>query len=565
MPHRVLIRHCIWVLLVSVAGSSAWAQTAPPTASVTRAYTVFLRGTPIGRENLTVRSDTAGLTVTSQSTLGAPLNIVMRHGEVVYRPDLTPISLTLDATINQKNVTLRTSFANGSAVSEGNDAGTPVRNVSPLQPRTFVMPDIFFGSVEALGRQLAIVNGLPNDLHAFVAPGVDIGLRVQDASRGRVAIGATSMEVYRYDLVFSNATGELTAHLMTELNGGLLLFSVPSQALEVIREDLTTATARTLVFANPTDEAVSIPANGFSLAGTLTRPPASPSSTPPGGSAPRLPAIVVLGGSGAEERDGYVGGVPVIGQIAGALAEAGYLVVRYDRRGAGQSGGRAESATLTDYAEDARAAVRWLAARGDVDIRRISILGHSESAWVALLAASQDNRIAAVVSIAAPSQTGNELVLDQQRMALNRLNLSPGEREAKVALQKQIQAAVLSGKGWEGVPADVRRQADTPWFQSLLAYDPAKVLDRVRQPLLFVHGQLDKQIAVDNVDRLSEAARKANRSKVIDVVSVRGVNHLLVPAVTGEVSEYGTLANRNVSRDVTMAIGNWLNVALPAR
>jgi dipeptidyl aminopeptidase/acylaminoacyl peptidase len=254
-----------------------------------------------------------------------------------------------------------------------------------------------------------------------------------------------------------------------------------------------------------------------------------------------------------------------MGQLAGALAEAGFVVVRYDRRGAGQSGGRAESATLSDHAEDLRVTVRWLGNRKDIDSKRIAVLGHSEAAWIAMLAASRESRIAAVVSIAAPSETGSEVVLDQQRIELNRLNLSPAEREEKVALQKRIQAAVLSGSGWEGVPDDVRRQADTPWFESLLAYDPAKVLEKVKQPLLFVHGQLDRQIGVENLERLSEKARRANKSKTIDVVSVRGVNHLLVPAVTGDVAEYGTLTDRNVSRDVTTAISDWLMRTMPAR
>ncbi|MEQ1758451.1 MAG: alpha/beta fold hydrolase [Vicinamibacterales bacterium] len=567
MSHHAFARHLsgpsalvVWLILLALPDltlAQAQGPIATPPAGA-RVFTVFLRGTPVGRETMNVRSDATGLTIASQSNLGAPLNIVMRRGEITYRPDLTPASLTLEATINQREVTLRTMFANGSAVSEGNDGGNPVRATNPIQPRTFVYPDIFFGAIEGLGRQLSVINGLPDDIHAFIAPGVDVAVRVKDASRGRVSVGATAIDVYRYELVFSNSTGELVAHLTTEINGGLLIFQVPSQALDVVREDLTSATARTMVFANPTDEPVSMQSNGFTLGGTLTRPPNAAATA-------KLPAVVLLAGAGADERDGYVGGVPIMGQLAGALADAGFIVIRYDRRGAGQSGGRSESATLGDYAEDARVAVKFLANRKDVDARRIAVLGHSEAAWVAMLAASRDNGIAAVVSIAAPSQTGSELVLDQQVTALSRLNLTPAEREEKIAFQRRIQAAVVGGSSWEGIPADVRRQADTPWFASLLAYDPAQVLEKIRQPLLFVHGQLDKQISVENVERLSETARKASKSKTIDVVSVRGVNHLLVPAVTGDVSEYGTLTDRNVSRDVTMAISDWLTRTLTVR
>jgi hypothetical protein len=251
-------------------------------------------------------------------------------------------------------------------------------------------------------------------------------------------------------------------------------------------------------------------------------------------------------------------GIPTLAQLAGAMASAGFLAVRYDKRGFGQSGGRAESATIQDYAEDVRAVVRWLLQRKDVDPKRIALVGHGEGAWIALLAAAREKRIGAVTSIAGPSTTGAELILAQQQQSLDLLTLTPQEREQKIALQKQIQTAVVTGKGWEGVSREDRRAADTPWFQSLLIYDPAKVLKDVRQPLLFVHGELDKQVPVAHVDRLADLARKQSDSKSVEVVVVRGVNHLLVPAITGDVSEYNSLADRNVSKDVSGVVTAWL-------
>jgi fermentation-respiration switch protein FrsA (DUF1100 family) len=149
-------------------------------------------------------------------------------------------------------------------------------------------------------------------------------------------------------------------------------------------------------------------------------------------------------------------------------------------------------------------------------------------------------------------------VLEQQRHLLDQMKTPDAERQAKIELQQKINAAVLSGKGWEGIPPEVRKQADSPWFQSLLAYDPAKVIEDVEQPLLILHGELDRQVPVAHADRLADVARKKSDSKAIEVVTVRGVNHLLVPATTGEVSEYGSLPERNVSKDVTTTIGNWL-------
>ena len=113
-----------------------------------------------------------------------------------------------------------------------------------------------------------------------------------------------------------------------------------------------------------------------------------------------MPAVILLAGAGSDDRDGAAHGVPTLAQLAGALAEAGFLAVRYDKRGFGQSGGRSESATLSDYAEDVRAVVRWLSDRKDVDPKRIAVIGHGEGAWVALLAASRERKLAAVVSLA---------------------------------------------------------------------------------------------------------------------------------------------------------------------
>jgi uncharacterized protein len=232
--------------------------------------------------------------------------------------------------------------------------------------------------------------------------------------------------------------------------------------------------------------------------------------------------------------------------------------VRYDKRGYAASGGRAESAGLADYAEDARLVMRWLSERKDVDPRRIALVGYGDGAWVALLAASREKRFAAIVTLAAPSSAGAEFVLEQQQQSLDALNLTPEERERRVALQKQINTAVQSGKGLADLPPEVRKQADTTWFESLLTFNPTKVLSDVKQPLLIVHGALDRQITVDHADRLAAIAQKQSDSKSIEVVVVKGVNHLLVPAITGEVREYGALPDRTVSKDVATPVANWL-------
>src|SRR5882762_3962554 len=164
-----------------------------------------------------------------------------------------------------------------------------------------------------------------------------------------------------------------------------------------------------------------------------------------------------------------------------------------------------------------------------------------------MMAAAKEKRIAALVLVATNGVTGSDLVLAQQQHLLGRSNYSEAEKQAKIELQTRINQAVVTGKGWENVPADLRRQADNPEFQSILTNDPAKIMPDVRQPILIVQGELDTQVVPSNADRLEALARARKKAGSTEAVKVSGVNHLLIPATTGEVDEYATLKDKRVS------------------
>jgi fermentation-respiration switch protein FrsA (DUF1100 family) len=123
--------------------------------------------------------------------------------------------------------------------------------------------------------------------------------------------------------------------------------------------------------------------------------------------------------------------------------------------------------------------------------------------------------------------------------------------------------AVLTGQGWEGVPEATRKQADTAWFRSVLQWDPEPVVRKVDQPLLIMHGALDKQVPVASAELLNGLAARRKKGPGT-LVLVPGINHLLVPAKTGEIAEYGSLAGEKVSPLVATQIADWLK-QLPAR
>jgi hypothetical protein len=561
MPSFHSIRATLAVLALTMP-PGAFAQqpaVAPPlqeTGATT--FTIFLRGAPIGTEQVAVTRTATGWTIVSSGRLAAPIDVVARRVQVRYTPEWKPLEFTLDGTVRGQSTTVRTVVEGTTAKSDISTAGEPTQKIDTIDPSALLLlPNSFFGPYEAIAARLKTV-AAGSEIPVYLVPQASVSIAVGESSPEQIQTAGRLVVARRTRMTLVLPGARLDAELWTDDTGRMIRFSVPAQSLEVVREDIAAVSSRSVTISRPNDTQINIPSNGFSLAGTLSRPARA--------SAARLPAVVLVGGSGPTDRDSLAFGIPIFGQIAGALADAGYMVVRYDKRGIGQSGGRAESATLADYAEDVRAVVRLLSDRKDVDPRRIAVVGHSEGGTVALMAAAKDKKVAAVGLIATPGITGADIVLAQQQRVLNRMKLTPEEKQAKVDEQKKIHEAVITGKGLELLPPNVRRTVDNAEFQSLLVSDPVKLVPGVRQPLLIVQGELDTQVEPQNADRLGELALKRKNAPASDVVKVPGINHLLVPATTGEVSEYGALADRHVSEAVTHAIVTWLNkTLLPAR
>jgi pimeloyl-ACP methyl ester carboxylesterase len=474
-------------------------------------YTVFLRQRPVGQESVQVQVRADGVVIRGSSRLGPPLDVVTRNAEIHYTPDWQPTRLSLAGTTRGQEVSVTTTFANGQASSEITVAGKSETRVDQVAADTLVLPNAFLGSYAALTRRLPQLK-TGTTLRAYIAPQGEVPMRLDGAFPERIETPRETIAATRYALTITNLppAGEMQISVWADARGDLLRFSVPAQSLEVAREDIASAAARTTSFSVPGDETVHIPASGFNLAASVAKPA--------GATAP-LPVVVIVGGISAPDRDGVVNGVPVLGQLAATLVESGFFVVRYDRRGVGQSGGRAETATINDYAEDVRAVVTWLdKQRKDIDEDRIAVVGHSEGGWVALRAADRDDRIRAVVLVESGSTTGAEFVLEQQRQILARGSTPADEQQAKIELQQRINAAVLKGAAWEGIPDAMRTAADTPWFQSYLAFDPARVLRDLRQPVLVVRSDANGGVANHHADRLTELARARKRKVVSEVV-----------------------------------------------
>ena len=541
----MLFRNCTAAILM-IVGTAAIANAQTDTAD----FVVFAGGRQIGREQVSVGRAGGDRIVSSTGRHSAPIDITINRFEARYGADWQPIELTIDAAMGGRTLGLKTSFGLTTAVNEITQSGVTNSKTDQVSARTVILPNGFFGAYEALAARLVSAT-VGTELPIYVPPQAEVKAVVKLIEDHQLQSPAGSMTVKTYEIVFQNPGNPLTSKVTVDVRGRLARIEVPASGVSVVRSDLASVSVRQQTARNPTDVDVMIPAFGFNLAGTVTMPTAAAGRL-------RHPAVVLVPGSGLVDRDETVAGIPIFQQLAGSLAAQGYLVVRFDKRGVGQSGGRDERATLEDFAGDVNSVVTWLRKRKDVDKQHVAVVGHSEGGAVAMIAGAREKDIAALVLIAAPGSKGSDLILEQQRHALEVMKTSDAERKAKVDLQQKIQLAVMTGVGWEGVPQDLRRQADTPWFKSLLLFDPSYWMPRVRQPILVLQGDLDKQVPANHADTLGELARRRKKNPPVQVVHLPGVNHLLVRAVTGEVTEYGELKEKTIVPEVAATIAEFL-------
>lgn len=289
---------------------------------------------------------------------------------------------------------------------------------------------------------------------------------------------------------------------------------------------------------------------GHSLAGTLTLP----STTAVGANGPKpLDAVVLVSGSGAQNRDEELMGHKPFLVLADALTRSGFAVLRYDDRGVGASGGVHETATTQDFASDAQAALDYLNTLPEIG--RVGILGHSEGAAIAFLVASgavkEDTACDFVISFAGPGVSGKEILLSQQRRIYTLSGLPDHQVEQILRVNASMYDLVLESRENDealhqqvlsmlGDPALVQ-QLLNPWMYAFIRYSPQEALRKVRVPVLAFNGTKDVQVLWDLNLPAIEAALKEGGNQQVQIVPLEGLNHLGQHCQTGVPQEYAQI------------------------
>ena len=287
---------------------------------------------------------------------------------------------------------------------------------------------------------------------------------------------------------------------------------------------------------------VKLPGPAGTLAGTLSVP---------AGRGP-FPAVVTLTGSGAHYRDGNR--TPEhpyrpFRQIADRLAACGIATLRLDDRGVGGSRGNADTATAEDTAADARAALRFLRERPDIDARRLGLVGHSYGGEIAPRVAAEDPSLAAVVLLAGPARPFRETMRYQHRYRIeNDPRIAPADREAALAeaMRQQERNVAASTEAWR---------------RSIQDRDPLPTARRLRRPVQILQGLTDRAGDPEDAKLLERAIRDGGNARV-ELRLFPGVNHHFQRDPIGAREGYDKLETQDLAPEVLEALCSWLGITL---
>jgi pimeloyl-ACP methyl ester carboxylesterase len=319
---------------------------------------------------------------------------------------------------------------------------------------------------------------------------------------------------------------------------------------------------------------------GVKLAGTLTEPRS-------GGP---FPAVLLITGSGPQDRDETIFGHKPFLVLADYLTRRGIAVLRVDDRGVGGSTGKTSESTSADFAGDVLAGVEFLKGRKEINASQIGLIGHSEGGIIAPLVASRAKDIAFIVLLAGTGLPGEEILYLQGAAILKVAGADPEMLAKQKAVQARIFAIVREEKDTAAAEKKIRTALDefvsklskeekkqgleslggssamdaqaqmvlSPWFRHFLDYDPRPALRKVTCPVLALNGEKDVQVPAEVNLKAIAAALKEAGNKDVTTLQLPNLNHLFQTCKTGSVTEYAAI-EETLAPVALETIADWIS------
>ena len=299
-----------------------------------------------------------------------------------------------------------------------------------------------------------------------------------------------------------------------------------------------------------TTEEVSFSNGDAVLSGTLVLPEGFTKNTP---------VLLMVTGSGLQNRDEELFEHKPFAVIADALARQGVATLRYDDRGFGKSTGDVINCTTEDLKDDALSGIAILRDR----FEKVGIIGHSEGGTIAFMLAAE-GKVDFVVSLAGCVENGGEVLLKQNRSALAQAGLPEEIVDNYVSVLKNVFDEIKAGKtpvvAGGGLPEPLEKNLQdalpalsTPYMKYFIAMDVAPLLKNITCPVLALNGTLDRQVECGvNLGIIRKEIISPKK-----VMAVEGVNHLFQHCTTGDVSEYKEI-EETFAPEALQVIIEWL-------
>lgn len=317
-------------------------------------------------------------------------------------------------------------------------------------------------------------------------------------------------------------------------------------------------TEEEVVFHNPRE--------GLKLAGTLTIPE---------GEGP-FPAVILVTGSGPQNRNSEIFGHKSFRVIADYLTRRGIAVLRYDERGIGESEGDFHASGMTEFADDATAALEYLRSRPETADRKVGVIGHSMGGTISFILAAREEADF-IISLAGSALSGPELLRTQRQAIFSASGWEQSRIDEYNAIQCRNEEIVAAGENKETIEAQLREFLETTewkvmadravaqmlseeWY-SIVRYDPTPDLRKISVPVLALNGELDLQVVPGLNLRAVEENVRAGGNDRVRTIEYPGLNHLFQTAGTGLMDEYAKIEetfNERVMRDMAdWILGLW--------
>ncbi|QES88358.1 alpha/beta hydrolase family protein [Rhizosphaericola mali] len=274
----------------------------------------------------------------------------------------------------------------------------------------------------------------------------------------------------------------------------------------------------------------------------------------------KVPAIIIVSGTGPQDRDGNMGGTPMFKLLANLLNKNGYAVLRVDDRGVGETTGKYDSATTKDFAEDALTALHFLQKQKNINPNKIGLLGHSEGGLAIAIAANESKDVKFLISISGIASNGLDALLDQNDAIVDKAPIPITDKKRYNEINKLMFVTAYHNANstnmaekldstysfWKtnddayvkslGIEYDHFRfpiymyvhQATGPWYRYFVRINAEKIISNVKVPVLALNGDKDPMVVPSNLLHWKDYAAEGGNHNVSTHL-IHGVNHLYLP------------------------------------